>query len=100
MTSGSNSHELEAPFLVMATQNPIEMEGTYPLPEAQLDRFLMKIQVTYPSRAELSLIIDRTIQRNETRLEATMGREAILELRTSAATSLSPRTCRITRSIW
>ena len=48
VTSGTTTHELEAPFLVMATQNPIEMEGTYPLPEAQLDRFLMKILVTYP----------------------------------------------------
>ena len=45
VTSGTTTHELEAPFLVMATQNPIEMEGTYPLPEAQLDRFLMKILV-------------------------------------------------------
>jgi MoxR-like ATPase len=81
VTSGSNSHELEAPFLVMATQNPIEMEGTYPLPEAQLDRFLMKILVSYPSREELSMIVDRTIQREETRVQATMDREAILELR-------------------
>ena len=48
VTSGTTTHELERPFLVMATQNPIEMEGTYPLPEAQLDRFLMKILVTYP----------------------------------------------------
>ncbi len=54
VTSGTTTHELERPFLVMATQNPIEMEGTYPLPEAQLDRFLMKILVTYPTprRAE------------------------------------------------
>jgi MoxR-like ATPase len=50
VTSGTTTHELEAPFLVMATQNPIEMEGTYPLPEAQLDRFLMKIVVSYPTR--------------------------------------------------
>ena len=54
VTSGTTTHHLEAPFLVMATQNPIEMEGTYPLPEAQLDRFLMKLIVTYPSRARLS----------------------------------------------
>src|SRR5512133_1060460 len=54
VTSGTSTHELEAPFLVMATQNPIEMEGTYPLPEAQLDRFLMKILVRYPSREDLS----------------------------------------------
>ena len=65
VTSGTTTHELERPFLVMATQNPIEMEGTYPLPEAQLDRFLMKILVTYPSREELSRIVERTIQREE-----------------------------------
>jgi len=56
---------LEAPFLVMATQNPIEMEGTYPLPEAQLDRFLMKILVRYPSREDLSNIVTRTTQKEE-----------------------------------
>src|ERR1700692_1821454 len=54
VTSGTSTHELEPPFLVMATQNPIEMEGTYPLPEAQLDRFLMKILVRYPSRDDRS----------------------------------------------
>src|SRR5579875_876370 len=68
VTSGSTTHELEAPFLVMATQNPIEMEGTYPLPEAQLDRFLMKILVTYPSRAELTTIVERTIAREDVQL--------------------------------
>src|SRR5580692_11475546 len=65
VTSGTTTHELEAPFLVMATQNPIEMEGTYPLPEAQLDRFLMKILVTYPSHDELRRIVERTIAREE-----------------------------------
>ncbi len=60
VTSGTTTHELDAPFLVMATQNPIEMEGTYPLPEAQLDRFLMKILVAYPSREDLNRIVDRT----------------------------------------
>ena len=81
VTSGTTTHELESPFLVMATQNPIEMEGTYPLPEAQLDRFLMKILVNYPSRADLSRIVERTIQRDETRLEQVVDRDAILELR-------------------
>src|SRR3981189_634977 len=65
VTSGTTTHVLDAPFLVMATQNPIEMEGTYPLPEAQLDRFLMKILVTYPSHAELSRIVERTIAKEE-----------------------------------
>ena len=81
VTSGTSSHELEAPFLVMATQNPIEMEGTYPLPEAQLDRFLMKILVDYPSREELSRIVTRTIQREEVPLDTVMDRDTILELR-------------------
>jgi MoxR-like ATPase len=81
VTSGTSTHELEAPFLVMATQNPIEMEGTYPLPEAQLDRFLMKILVDYPSRAELSTIIERTIQKDEPSLSQVLDREGILDLR-------------------
>ena len=81
VTSGTSTHELEAPFLVMATQNPIEMEGTYPLPEAQLDRFLMKILVRYPSRDELSRIVERTIQRQEEQVRAVLDRDEILEVR-------------------
>ena len=81
VTSGTATHELEAPFLVMATQNPIEMEGTYPLPEAQLDRFLMKVLVNYPSREELSVIVDRTIQDEEIELTMQADRESILNLR-------------------
>jgi MoxR-like ATPase len=81
VTSGTTTHELDRPFLVMATQNPIEMEGTYPLPEAQLDRFLMKILVTYPSREELNRIVDRTIQREEQAPEPVLDRDAILEVR-------------------
>jgi MoxR-like ATPase len=81
VTSGTQTHQLEPPFLVMATQNPIEMEGTYPLPEAQLDRFLMKILVKYPSRADLSAIVDRTIQRDETAIEPVLNRDEIMGLR-------------------
>ncbi|MEJ7609465.1 MAG: AAA family ATPase, partial [Bryobacteraceae bacterium] len=81
VTSGNTTHQLESPFLVMATQNPIEMEGTYPLPEAQLDRFLMKILVNYPSRAELSLIVERTVKHDETNLLQLVDREGILQLR-------------------
>ncbi len=81
VTSGNTTHELEMPFLVMATQNPIEMEGTYPLPEAQLDRFLMKILVNYPSREELSRIVDRTIQTEEAQLKPVLDRTSILEVR-------------------
>jgi len=81
VTAGTTTHELERPFLVMATQNPIEMEGTYPLPEAQLDRFLMKILVTYPSRDELNRIVERTIQREDVHVDAVLDRDAILEVR-------------------
>ncbi|HYK17888.1 MAG TPA: AAA family ATPase, partial [Bryobacteraceae bacterium] len=81
VTSGTTTHELEPPFLVMATQNPIEMEGTYPLPEAQLDRFLMKILVTYPSREDLNRIVERTIHHAETSLQQVVDREAILQMR-------------------
>jgi MoxR-like ATPase len=81
VTSGTTTHHLENPFLVMATQNPIEMEGTYPLPEAQLDRFLMKILVRYPNRADLSTIVERTITKDEVTLNAMLDREGILEIR-------------------
>ncbi len=81
VTSGTATHELEAPFLVMATQNPIEMEGTYPLPEAQLDRFLMKILVKYPSRSDLGAIVERTIQKDEAVVNPVISREEILDLR-------------------
>ena len=81
ITSGTTTHELESPFLVMATQNPIEMEGTYPLPEAQLDRFLMKILVPFPSHADLSKIVERTLSREEVVVHAVLGRDELLELR-------------------
>jgi MoxR-like ATPase len=81
VTSGNTTHELDAPFLVMATQNPIEMEGTYPLPEAQLDRFLMKILVLYPSRSDLNRIVERTIHKEESAVHQVVDRDAILEMR-------------------
>ncbi len=59
ITIGDETYPLEEPFLVLATQNPIEQEGTYPLPEAQVDRFMLKVVVTYPSRAEERMIMDR-----------------------------------------
>lgn len=64
VTIGGTVHRLEEPFFVMATQNPIEQEGTYPLPEAQLDRFLFKLVVNYSGREEMATILDRTT-RNE-----------------------------------
>ncbi len=81
VTSGTVTHELDQPFLVMATQNPIEMEGTYPLPEAQLDRFLMKILVKYPSHAELNRIVERTAQPVTESPVPVMDRQSILEVR-------------------
>ncbi|MBI2688085.1 MAG: MoxR family ATPase [Acidobacteria bacterium] len=81
VTSGTTTHELEAPFLVMATQNPIEMEGTYPLPEAQLDRFLMKILVGYPSKDELARIVEYSLHREEIEIDQIVDREEILSLR-------------------
>jgi len=60
VTVGGETRDLPSPFLVLATQNPIEQEGTYPLPEAQLDRFLLKVTVPYVSREELAAILDRT----------------------------------------
>jgi MoxR-like ATPase len=62
VTSGGTTHELEQPFFVMATQNPIEQEGTYPLPEAQLDRFMLSIHIDYPSRDEERRIVLATTQ--------------------------------------
>jgi MoxR-like ATPase len=60
VTIGGTIHKLQEPFFVMATQNPIEQEGTYPLPEAQLDRFFFKLMVNYSTREEMSMIVDRT----------------------------------------
>jgi MoxR-like ATPase len=61
VTIGENTHKIELPFMVMATQNPIEQEGTYPLPEAQVDRFLLKVKVTYPTKEEEKAIVDRMV---------------------------------------
>lgn len=68
VTVARTTHRLTAPFFVLATQNPLEMEGTYPLPEAQLDRFFFKIEVPYPSIEELVTIADRTTGVGQTRL--------------------------------
>jgi len=72
VTVAGISHRLPAPFFVLATQNPIEMEGTYPLPEAQLDRFLFKLRVRYPALEQLNEIIDRTTSSREQTVERVM----------------------------
>jgi MoxR-like ATPase len=79
VTVAGTEHKLHLPFLVLATQNPLEMDGTYPLPEAQLDRFFLKLQVTYPSFDELSDIVDRTTQRQEAYVEPVVTAADILE---------------------
>jgi MoxR-like ATPase len=80
VTIGDQTFMLPDPFLVMATQNPIETEGTYPLPEAQLDRFMLKVKVTYPWRNEESLIIDRISSGKKIELNAVIDAAKILEM--------------------
>jgi MoxR-like ATPase len=78
---GKTTYQLEQPFLVLATQNPLEMEGTYPLPEAQLDRFFFKLKVTYPPEAALHQILERTTQAETTEVSRVMDGPEILEMR-------------------
>ncbi|MBI3624790.1 MAG: AAA family ATPase [Candidatus Rokubacteria bacterium] len=81
VTVSGASHRLPSPFFVLATQNPIEMEGTYPLPEAQLDRFLFKLRVTYPALEELNEIIDRTTQPGTAEVRRVMTGPEVLRFR-------------------
>ena len=81
VTAAGTQYTLEQPFFVMATQNPLEQEGTYPLPEAQLDRFLFKVDVPFPSREELSEIVDRTILKTPVELETVLDGREIVRLR-------------------
>jgi MoxR-like ATPase len=77
---GKRTHVLEEPFVVLATQNPLEMEGTYPLPEAQLDRFFFKLHVPFPGREDLHEILDRTTGSGIDKRTAVLTREDILEM--------------------
>jgi MoxR-like ATPase len=77
VTVGGVIHRLQEPFLVMATQNPIEQEGTYPLPEAQLDRFFFKLIVNYSSREEMATILDRTTRGDWPKAEKVMDESEI-----------------------
>ena len=79
VTSGGQIRKLPEPFMVLATQNPIEQEGTYPLPEAQLDRFFFKLLVPYSNREELRTIIDRTTTGKDPRAERVTGTEQIMQ---------------------
>jgi MoxR-like ATPase len=78
---GKTTYPLEQPFLVMATQNPIEMEGTYPLPEAQLDRFFFKLKVTYPGEAAMHEILDRTTRETDPTVTRVVDGPEIMEMR-------------------
>jgi MoxR-like ATPase len=78
---GKTTYQLEQPFLVLATQNPLEMEGTYPLPEAQLDRFFFKLKVTYPSEESMHAILDRTTTDSTSPVARVVDKPEILEMR-------------------
>jgi MoxR-like ATPase len=80
VTLGDTSHPLPAPFMVFATQNPIEQEGTYPLPEAQVDRFLMKAKVDYPTQAEERQIFDRMLSGDVPSVSRVLKADAVLRL--------------------
>jgi MoxR-like ATPase len=81
VTVGGTTWKLEPPFIVLATQNPIEMEGTYPLPEAQLDRFFFKLALTYPGAGEISSIIDRTTAGEQQPLSRVLDAAAVMRIR-------------------
>lgn len=82
MTTGGTTYRLDPPFFVLATQNPIEQEGTFPLPEAQLDRFMYKVVVPFLSREELNEVVSRTILRKKYEATAILDGPRILHLRT------------------
>ena len=81
VTISENTYRLPSPFLVMATQNPIEQEGTYPLPEAQVDRFMLKVIINYPKKEEEKLIIRQNISGVKPDIKPILTKEEILEAR-------------------
>jgi MoxR-like ATPase len=81
VTVAKQTYKLEKPFFVLATQNPLEMEGTYPLPEAQLDRFFFKLVVEYPAKDELHTILDRTTADEVPKPQAVLDKARVLEMR-------------------
>ncbi len=81
VTVAKKTYSLDQPFFVLATQNPLEMEGTYPLPEAQLDRFFFKLNVPFPKREELHAILDRTTGGEEAEVRPVLDRDRVLSLR-------------------
>jgi MoxR-like ATPase len=80
ITAGGTTYHLPDPFFVLATQNPIEQEGTYPLPEAQLDRFMLELRVGYPSRTEEETIVEQTTGAARDALQAVLDAESVLAM--------------------
>jgi MoxR-like ATPase len=80
VTAGGKQHRLPQPFFVLATQNPIEQEGTYPLPEAQLDRFMLELRVNYPSRVEEEAIVEQTTGTTRAVLQSVLDAQAVLAM--------------------
>jgi len=81
VTVFGSQYDLKPPFMVLATQNPIEMEGTYPLPEAQIDRFFFKLKIAYPDQNELQEIMNKTTEDYHYELERVVGAESILKMK-------------------
>ena len=81
VTVFGTQYHLKPPFMVLATQNPIEMEGTYPLPEAQIDRFFFKLKMSYPDHDQLQEIIDKTTEDYQYELKGVIGTDSILEMK-------------------
>lgn len=86
VTVGMNTYELPSPFFVIATQNPLEMEGTYPLPEAQMDRFMFKLNVKFPNQNELLEILELTTGVNVPEIKKIFGADKLMNMRETAKT--------------
>ncbi len=81
VTIGDSTYKLEAPFLVMATQNPLDQEGTYPLPEAQMDRFMLKLKVDYPTKEQERLVLERMIGQEILEVAPVISPEELLQMK-------------------
>ena len=88
VTVGKTTYELPKPFIVLATQNPIEQEGTYPLPEAQLDRFQFKLKIDFPNLDELKKIMDLTVSNEEKTIKSILNDKEIINIREIAGSVL------------
>src|SRR5438067_1923720 len=107
VTSGGKTRQLPLPFFVLATQNPIEHEGTYPLPEAQLDRFFLQIAIGYPNEEDERRIVSETTGSTEVVLEKVLDAKAVIELQNvvrrvpvpPSALELAVRLARATRPV-